>query len=75
MNRLIFAFSAPNDSLPPPLNTQGTSSDVRHDDKTRATVSDIRREVADTHAKVSDIRGMLKSRDRSATSPAVESSV
>jgi len=60
---LILAFSAPG-SLPPPLDLHGTSPDVRHDVKTRAIVSDVHREVADTHVIVSDIRReMLKSQE------------
>jgi len=56
------AFSAPGESLPPLLNPHRTSSDVRHDVKTRAIVSEVHRGVADTHAIVSDIRReMLKS--------------
>jgi len=62
IHRLIFAFSAPSDSLPLPLNTHRTSSDVRRDDKTRAIVSDLHREVAGAHTIVSDIRReMVKS--------------
>jgi len=42
----------------------GTSSDVRHDVKTRAIISDVHREVTDTHAIVSDMRReMVKSQE------------
>jgi len=60
----MFAFSAPGEPPTPSLNTRGTSSDVRHDVKTHAIVSEIHREVADTRAIVSDIHHkMLESQE------------
>jgi len=48
---LTFAPSAPGESSLPPLNAHG-ASDVRHDVRTRAIISEVRREVTDLRREV-----------------------